>query len=144
MKIKEISEITGLSISTLRYYDKHGLLQNLKRNNNGVREFTMEDLNTINMINCLKNSGLKISEIKNFMDLCSMGDSTIEQRLNFFINQEKVINDQIKELNNSLNLIKFKKWYYKKAMDDGTLKYVKNLNIDDMPDDIKKLYKETH
>lgn len=143
MNIGEISKITGLSISTLRYYDKNGLLPNLNRNN-GIRKFNKKDLQTLKMINCLKISGMNIKEIKQFIDWCSIGDETIEKRLNMFIEQEKNINNQIKKLQDSLKLIKFKKWYYKKALDDKTENIVKNMNINDMPNEIKLLYMETH
>lgn len=143
MNIGEISKITGFPISTLRYYDKNGLLPNLNRNN-GIRKFNKEDLQTLKMINCLKISGMNIKEIKQFIDWCSIGDETIEKRLNMFIEQEENINNQIKKLQNSLKLIKFKKWYYKKALDDKTENIVKNMNVNDMPNDIKLLYMETH
>lgn len=144
MQIGEISKLTGLSISTLRYYDKHGLLPNLDRTPGGIRTFTKDDLNTINMINCLKTSGMKINDIKQFMEWCSQGDKTINNRLNMFYEQEKNIIKQIEDLNKSLKLIKFKQWYYETAKKDGTIKNVKNLTVDEMPEDIAKLYKETH
>ncbi len=144
MQIGEISKLTGLSISTLRYYDKHGLLPNLDRTPGGIRTFTKDDLNTINMINCLKTSGMKINDIKQFMEWCSQGDKTINNRLNMFYEQEKNIIKQIEDLNKSLKLIKFKQWYYETAKKDGTIKNVKNLTADEMPEDIAKLYKETH
>lgn len=143
MNIGEISKITGLSISTLRYYDKNGLLPNLSRSN-GIRKFNKDDLQTLKMINCLKISGMNIKEIKQFIDWCSIGDETIEKRLNMFIDQEKNINNQIKKLQDSLKLIKFKKWYYKKALDDKTENIVKNISVNNMPNDIKLLYMETH
>ena len=144
MQIGEISKKTGLSISTLRYYDKHGLLQNIDRSNGSIRKFDDKDLEALSIISCLKTSGTKISEIKQFMDWCSKGDTTIDKRLNMFYQQEKNINEQIDILNKSLKLIKFKQWYYETAKRDGTEKNVKDMNIDDYPDDIKKLYKETH
>ena len=144
MQIGEISKKTGLSISTLRYYDKHGLLQNIDRSNGGIRKFDDKDLEALRIILCLKTSGMKISEIKQFMDWCSKGDTTIDKRLNMFYQQEKNINEQIDILNKSLKLIKFKQWYYETAKRYGTEKNVKDMNIDDYPDDIKKLYKETH
>ena len=72
------------------------------------------------MIECLKNSGMKISEIKQFMIWCTEGDSTIDKRLKMFENQEK-------NIENSLKLIKFKKWYYSKAKEDGTINIIKNI-----------------
>lgn len=144
MQIGEISKKTGLSISTLRYYDKHGLLQNIDRSNGGIRKFDDKDLEALKIILCLKISGMKISEIKQFMDWCNEGDTTIDKRLNMFYEQEKNINKQIDILNKSLKLIKFKQWYYETAKKDRTEKNVKGMNLDDYPDDIRKLYEEAH
>lgn len=141
--IGQVAKLTGLSISTIRYYDKEGLLNGINRKS-GIRSFNDKDLNTIRVIECLKNSGMLIKEIRDFMKLCEGGDSSLNERYNFFLDQEKKVQDQIKSLNQTLKLIKFKQWYYLKAISDNTESIVKNMSIDDMPDDIKELYLETH
>ena len=72
--IKIMSELTGLPASTLRYYDKKGLLPSLKRDNNNVRIFTDEDYSNLKLIDCLKRSGLSIKDIKSFIDSRARGD----------------------------------------------------------------------
>ncbi len=141
--IGQVAKLTGLSISTIRYYDKEGLLNGINRKS-GIRSFNDKELNTIRVIECLKNSGMLIKEIRDFMKLCEEGDSSLNERYNFFLDQEKKVQDQIKSLNQTLKLIKFKQWYYLKAISDNTESIVKNMSIDDMPDDIKELYLETH
>ena len=141
--IGQVAKFTGLSISTIRYYDKEGLLNVINRKS-GIRSFNDKDLNTIRVIECLKNSGMLIKEIRDFMKLCEEGDSSLNERYNFFLDQENKVQDQIKSLNQTLKLIKFKQWYYLKAISDNTESIVKNMSIDDMPDDIKELYLETH
>lgn len=141
--IGQVAKLTGLSISTIRYYDKEGLLNGINRKS-GIRSFNDKDLNTVRVIECLKNSGMLIKEIRDFMKLCEEGDSSLNERYNFFLDQEKKVQDQIKSLNQTLKLIKFKQWYYLKAISDNTESIVKNMSIDDMPDDIKELYLETH
>ena len=141
--IGQVAKLTGLSISTIRYYDKEGLLNGINRKS-GIRSFNDKDLNTIRVIECLINSGMLIKEIRDFMKLCEEGDSSLNERYNFFLDQEKKVQDQIKSLNQTLKLIKFKQWYYLKAISDNTESIVKNMSIDDMPDDIKELYLETH
>ena len=141
--IGQVAKLTGLSISTIRYYDKEGLLNGINRKS-GIRSFNDKDLNTIRVIECLKNSGMLIKEIRDFMKLCEEGDSSLNERYNFFLDQEKKVQNQIKSLNQTLKLIKFKQWYYLKAISDNTESIVKNMSIDDMPDDIKELYLETH
>lgn len=78
--IGEVSKLTGLSVPTLRYYDKEGLIPNINRNENGLRDFTEQDLGTINIVTCIKGAGASIREIKEYMDLCKLGDSTLEAR----------------------------------------------------------------
>ena len=144
MQIGEIAKMMNLPISTIRYYDKNSLLPNLKRKENNLREFTKDDIDSLNMIHCLKSSGMKIKEIKEFMDWCKQGDSTIDKRFNMFIKQEENIKKEIEFLERNLKLIQFKKWYYGKALKDGTVNKVKNMAIKDMPKEIQILYKDTH
>lgn len=144
MQIGEISKLTGLSISTLRYYDKHGLLNNLERTDGGIRTFSEQNIEALKLINCLKNSGMKISEIKQFMEWCTEGKKTFNKRLEIFYEQEKNIKEQIDVLNKSLKLIKFKQWYYETAIKEGTEDNVRKLDINKMPKEIAKLYKESH
>ena len=133
-----LSKLTGLSISTIRYYDKEGLLNGINRKS-GIRSFNDKDLNTIRVIECLKNSGMLIKEIRVLIGCFISFDTQFK-----FLDQEKKVQDQIKSLNQTLKLIKFKQWYYLKAISDNTESIVKNMSIDDMPDDIKELYLETH
>lgn len=78
--IKEVSEKVGLSIYTLRYYDKEGLLPFVARNEAGYREFTDGDLNIIHTICCLKNTGMKISKIRQYIGDVMAGPDSIEDR----------------------------------------------------------------
>ena len=71
--IKKVSEMTGLSIPTIRYYDKEGLLPDLQRKESGYRVFSDRDLEAIDLIECFKESGLTIREIRHFMSLVRQG-----------------------------------------------------------------------
>lgn len=142
--IGEVSKMTDLNVSTLRYYDKEGLLPNIKRDKNSIRKFDKGDLNALLLIDCLKNSGMQIKEIKDFMDLCLEGNKTLEKRLDFFKKQEVVIKEKIDELNETMDMIKFKQWYYETAVKNNDENFVKNMNFNDMPKDIQILYKNTH
>ena len=82
--IKKVSEMTGLSIPTIRYYDKEGLLPDLQRKESGYRAFSDRDLEAIELIRCFKESGLTIREIRHFMSLVRQGDDTLAQRLAIF------------------------------------------------------------
>lgn len=75
--IKKVSEMTGLSIPTIRYYDKEGLLPDLQRKESGYRVFSDQDLEAIGLIACFKESGLTIREIRHFISLVRQGDITL-------------------------------------------------------------------
>lgn len=78
--IKEVAEKFGLTISALRFYDKKGLLPFVAKNDSGYREFTESDLNLIHTVCCLKNTGMPIHEIRQYIDYCMDGSKTIPQR----------------------------------------------------------------
>lgn len=144
LTIGQVAKKMNLSISTLRYYDKEHILPAIKRNDTGVRLFDDSDIEALRVIECLKVSGMKLKDIKIFMQWCSEGDKTIKKRLNMFNQQERAINDQINRLNKALNMIKFKKWYYQTALNDNTENNVKKMDITNMPREIQQLYKQTH
>ncbi|WP_423363569.1 MerR family transcriptional regulator [Mycoplasma sp. P36-A1] len=77
--INEISKKVNISISTLRYYDKEGLLPLLDRSSSNNRLFDDSDLECLNMIECLKTTGMKLKDIKTFFEWCQQGDSTIKK-----------------------------------------------------------------
>ena len=142
--IGEVSKMMNISVSTLRYYDSVGLLLNVSRNENGNRVFDSKDINSLILIECLKASGMKIKEIKEFIDLCLLGNDSLKDRLEFFKKQEQVIDQEIKKLENSMNMIKFKQWYYSTDIEHNDENYVRNLSIENMPKEIRELYKKTH
>ncbi|MGO3727453.1 MerR family transcriptional regulator [Enterococcus viikkiensis] len=118
--IGEISERYGISQDTLRYYDKAGLLPFVKKNSAGRREFTEDDLGYIEVIDCLKRSGIAVKEIAKFMDWCVVGDRTLPQRYAFMTEQEAALEQKIHELQAQLDFLRWKKWYYQTANEAGT------------------------
>jgi DNA-binding transcriptional MerR regulator len=137
--IGEIAEKLNLSKSTIRYYDKEGLLPFIERRESGIRMFKDEDFESLFMIEYLKKSGMSIKDIRKFMEWCTHGDETIDQRLNMFREQQKVVTEQITELQETLDLIKFKCWYYETAQAAGTCAVHNSLKSEDIPKDIRNL-----
>lgn len=117
--IGEVSKLTGLSVPTLRYYDKEGLIPNINRNENGLRNFTEQDLGTINIVTCIKGAGASIREIKEYMDLCKLGDSTLEARKQFFIEKKRDVEEQMKHLSEIMKTVEMKIKYYEDAIEAG-------------------------
>lgn len=142
--IGEVAKMLNLSISTLRYYDKEGLLIDLKRDKSGIRTFSDKDIEALKLIECLKKSGLQIKDIKEFMYWCSLGNSTISKRKEMFFKQKENIQNEIKELEKALEMIEYKCWYYTEAEKDNNEKRVKNITPNMMPKDIKELYERIH
>lgn len=137
MKIGEVAKKTGLSEHTLRFYDKAGLLSDVARRRGGVRDFGPADMTRIGMIECLKKTGMSLADIRVFIDWCAAGDDTIQQRYDMFVAREQIVRQQIAELKRTLKVIEFKRDYYARARDAGTLAiYAKN--PPKMPDYFKR------
>lgn len=141
--IGQVSKLFNLPVSTLRYYDKEGLFPNIKRSS-GIRQFSETELETLRVIECLKKSGLEIKDIKQFINWCSEGNKTYQQRRNLFEQQKKQVEAEIERLNHVLNMIKFKCWYYDEAIKDGNEDRLSRLIPEKLPDGIRKLYESTH
>ncbi|WP_207650674.1 MerR family transcriptional regulator [Clostridium pasteurianum] len=118
----------NLTVYTLRYYDKEGLIPFVERAPNGTRLFKESDLDSLKIIECLKSTGMPIKDIKNFIDWCSQGDSTLHQRYDMFMERKAVVEAQMEELKKTMEVINHKCWYYKTALDAGTEDIHKNKN----------------
>ncbi len=108
MYISEISERSGLSIHTLRYYEKEGLLTNISRNESGRRVYSEVDLVWLAWIQRLKSTGMSLEDIKRFSDLRSKGDSSIPDRKNMLIEHSKKLKSDIQRLQNELDIVEYK------------------------------------
>lgn len=118
--IGEVAEKLKLPTSTIRYYDKEGLLPFIKRNESGIRMFAESDISMLEIIECLKSTGMSIKDIKQFSDWCTKGDLTLQERYDMFLERRKNVEEQIAILQKSLEKIDHKCWYYKTALDAGT------------------------
>lgn len=142
--IGEVSKMFDLPISTLHYYDREGLFPNLDRSQSGVRRFNDETIESLRLIECLKKTGMEIKDIKEFITWCQQGSSTYEKRREMFNKQRKNVESEINRLNQVLDMIKFKCWYYDTAIADGNEERLKNLSLEDMPEEIRKAWENSH
>ncbi len=124
--IGEVAEITKLTTHTLRYYDKFGLLPRVKKNSAGLRRFTDDDLNWINILECLKSTGLKLKDIKHYIDLLQKGDSTLSERHAIFLRQKELLQKQMADLQKTMEKLDFKIRYYETALKYGEANVYKN------------------
>ena len=112
----------NLTPSTLRYYGKEGLLPFVARTESGIRTFTNTDLQWLHIIECLKNTGMPIKDIKVFIDWCMLGDATLQERYDMFIERKEIVENQMADLQKTLDTINYKCWYYQTALEAGTEK----------------------
>ena len=141
--IGQVSEMFGLPISTLRYYDKQGLFPQLARES-GIRKFSDNEIEALRVIECLKKSGLEIKDIKLFMAWCAEGSATYSNRFELIHKQKERVEAEIRQLHKTLDMLKFKCWYYTQAMEDGSEDKAKALIPEGLPKDIRKAYDNSH
>ena len=141
--IKDMSELTGLPASTLRYYDKQGLLPNLKRDGNNIRIFTEEDYGQLRIIECLKRSGLSIKDIKDFIDMAGK-DGALAGRLEIFRKRREILRHELEDLKGILDVIEYKCWYYERACEAGNESAVKSLSPSEIPAKFRKAHENLH
>ena len=127
--IGQVSEQFDLPVSTLRYYDKEGLFPALTRTS-GIRRCGEQ--------------GLEIKESKQFMEWCAQGSETYPQRHALFVQQAERGEAEIARLQKSLDMIRFKCWYYEQAMRDGSEDRVHDMLPDHLPPDIQPIYDHAH
>jgi DNA-binding transcriptional MerR regulator len=118
--IGEVAKELSLTVYTLRYYDKEGLMPFVDRTPSGTRVFKESDIEALRIIECLKSTGMPIKEIKAFIDWCSEGDTTLQHRFDMFMERKAHVETQMEELKKTMELIDHKCWYYKTALDAGT------------------------
>ena len=141
--IGQVSAMTNLPISTLRYYDKEGFFPNLEKQS-GIRRFSQAELDAIRMIECLKRSGLEIKDIRQFFEWVEEGPSTYPNRKAMFEARKKAVEEEMKQLEKTLDMLKFKCWYYEQAIKDGSEDRLKTLIPDHLPGGIRKTYENAH
>lgn len=137
--IGEMAKLLDVEPSTLRYYDKEGLLPFVKRTKGNVRLFTDSDYEWLKIIDCLKKTKMSLKDIKTFIYMAMEGDKTINERLEIFQRQKQEIESQIAELEKTLDIISFKCWYYAKAKEAGTTEVPSNMDINDIPEEFREV-----
>lgn len=118
--IKEVSKLSGFSIPTLRYYDKMGLLPGLERKESGYRVFSDGDIEMLKIIDSFKQAGLQIKDMQHYIALALKGESTLQERYNIFLEQEKVLKHKIKVLQDAMEVTQMKLAYYRAAIENGS------------------------
>lgn len=124
--MKQTCEKTGLSYDTIKFYCNEGLVPNVKRDKNNYRVFDDNDIGWINSLSCLKKCGMSILEMKEYLDLCLKGQSTIPERKEILNVKLRELENKRKELMESIDYIKWKQNFYNEIL-EGKRPYESNL-----------------
>jgi len=116
MKIAEVSEKYGLSVDTLRYYERVGLIPTVNRNDSGIRDYNELDLRRVDFIKCMRSAGLPVEVLIEYVALVQQGDRTIEARKEILIEQRKLLVDRMNEMQKTLDILEHKIEVYEKAV----------------------------
>lgn len=139
--VGEMAKRLGLAPSTLRYYDKEGLLPFVKRTDGGARIFEDGDYEWLRVIECLKKTGMQLKDVKVFVELAMQGDETIATRLEMIVRQEAAVRAQIAELEEMLHTLEFKEWYYTVANEHGSTAVPRSMPPEELPEQFRAVRK---
>ncbi len=115
MMIAEVSKKFDLSQDTLRYYERIGLIPFVKRKS-GIREYTEEDCRWIEFIKCMRNAGLPIEVLIEYVTLFEQGDETILARKKLLIEQRRILMDKVEEMKKTIERLDYKIERYEKTV----------------------------
>ena len=142
--VGEMAKLLGVTASTLRYYDKEGLLPFVERSSGGIRMFQESDIEWLQVIGCMKKAGMSIRDIRRYIELAMQGDDTIETRLQMFRHQREVVTQQLAELRHTLETVEYKCWFYETAKAAGTVDVPIAMADEDVPERFRTIRRELH
>lgn len=108
LTIQEAAEVTGLTVHTLRYYERIGLLMPVGRASNGHRRYSQQEITLIKTLNKWRQTGMPLVDIQYYVKLIQEGDTTATQRRELLEAHRQTVVDQIEELEATLRLIDYK------------------------------------
>ena len=124
--MKDACEKTGLSYETLKFYCNQGLVPNVKRDKNNRRIFNDKDIAWINSLNCLRNCDMTLSEMREYIDLCMEGESSIPKRKEILIAKRASLVEKLQQVQDSIDYIDWKQGFYDDVL-SGKTNYYSNL-----------------
>lgn len=108
LNIKEVSDVTGLSADTIRYYERIGLVPKIARKSSGVRDFSENDVAILEFIRCFKSAGMSIERLIEYMGLVQAGDNTVEARINLLKEEQEELRSRLVEIQKAIDRLDYK------------------------------------
>lgn len=124
--MKQACELTGMAYENLKFYCNEGLVPNVKRDKHNYRMFDDHDIKWIQSLNCLKNCGMSIAEMKEYLALCLVGEPSIPERKVILAKKKDDLLKSIEELKQAIAYIDWKQNFYDEVL-SGKTKYYSNL-----------------
>ncbi len=124
--MKEACALTNMTYENLKFYCNEGLIPNVKRDNRNYRVFDEHDIKWIQSLNCLKNCGMSIAEMKEYLALCLEGERSIPERKVILEHKKEALLQSIADLQEAIAFIDWKQNFYDDVL-SGKTKYYSNL-----------------
>lgn len=121
LTIKEVSEKYGIPSETLRYYERVGIIPPVTRTSGGIRDYSDEDIAWVENAKCMRDAGLPIEALIEYLKLFREGDSTFQARLDLLSEQREILLERQKQLNETINRLNYKISKYESAVKTGKL-----------------------
>ena len=137
--IGEAAKKMNISTTTLRYYDQEGLIPFVHRTSGGARVFTDKDFRWLRLISCLKKAGMPLKDIRRYIEMTVQGEDTIEERLQMFLDQKEKIRLQMQQLQQTLDVVEYKCWYYETAIAQGSEQIPKEMPTELVPEEHRQV-----
>jgi len=118
LTIQEVAEATGLTVHTLRYYEKVGLIHPIGRADNSHRRYSRDDIGWIDFLTKLRATGMSIQQMQTYAELQRQGDETLPARLQMLRDHQQQVEAHMAELHQNLEVICYKIGYYQKVVDE--------------------------
>ncbi|MEJ6399929.1 MerR family transcriptional regulator [Nicoliella lavandulae] len=112
MRTKEVAKHFGITVQTLRYWERSGLLSPVPKDSNGYRDYDDDNLEQVKFVVCMRATGMSIAALKKYMMLFAVGPSTIDERKSLLANQVKSIDAQMESLRSAKKLLTYKIEHY--------------------------------
>ena len=119
MSIADAARLSGVSAYTLRYYERAGLIDGVDRAGSGHRRYSGDDLAWIEVLQCLRKTGMPIAGIRRYAELVRAGDGNEEERLALLEEHRGAVRAQLIEVRRHLEFIERKIAIYEEKLNDS-------------------------
>ena len=123
MTIKEVCEKFNLSPDTLRYYERAGVIPEVRRTKGGIRDYSQDDVNWVENAVCMRGAGVPIEMLIEYVWLFQMGDETIEARRDLLLEVRSEIQKKLDQYQETMNRLNYKIFRYEEAVKTGVLSW---------------------